>query len=112
MGEAVSKGNPSSVTRLGHSGPAKDAVIRHGLCSSFLTHLPRQSQSSRTIQVLRMGFTDAFHILWAFKIFSNYFAANIHYLCNIRFCFVFERTEWVSFSNQGRNIKNQNVEKF
>ena len=55
----------------------------------FLTHLPRQSQSSRTIQVLRMGFTDAFHILWAFKIFSNYFAANSHYLCNIRFCFVF-----------------------
>ena len=36
------------------------------LCSSFLIHLPMQSESSRTIQVLRMGFTDAFHVLWAF----------------------------------------------
>lgn len=44
VGEAVSKGNPSSVTRPGHSGPAKDAVIHHWLCSSFLIHLHAESE--------------------------------------------------------------------
>lgn len=47
VGEAVSKGNPSSVTRPGHSGTAKDAVIHHWSCSSFLIHLHAESEPSR-----------------------------------------------------------------